>query len=217
SENSQLRLSERIHQWLLERIIYGDMKPGDAVAEKTIAQTLGVSRTPVHDALRDLIKDGFLHQERNKRPVVTAFTAEDVFDIFEIRILLEGEAAFKAAARMDRLTLKQLRERANVLSADTAAPDWLESWAQYDDDFHREIAKASGSKRLLQDIVRHRLSHRALNVHASGPETFSDSLNEHDVILSALEQRDSDMAKAAMRAHIRESQALFVNQFSKGY
>jgi DNA-binding GntR family transcriptional regulator len=213
-EHSQSRLSDRIHQILLGRILSGQMKSGDIIAEKKLAVELGVSRTPVHDALRDLIKDGFLHQEKNRRPVVTDFTAEDVYDIFEIRILLEGEACFRAASRMDRLTLNDLREQADVLSSTQKKHNWLELWAQFDDSFHNKIAKASGSKRLLQDIIKHRLSHRALNIQAESPYSFSNSLQEHLDILDALDARDAQWAKKAMQNHIRESQTLFVSKYS---
>jgi DNA-binding GntR family transcriptional regulator len=212
--NNEVRLSERIHQLLLERILNGQMKAGDIVAEKKLAVELGVSRTPVHDALRDLIKDGFLHQQMNKRPVVSGFSAADVYDIFEIRILLEGEACYQAASRMDRITLTELRAQADYLQKADKDHTWLEQWAQFDDQFHRSIAKASGSKRLMQDIIKHRLSHRALNIQAESPYSFSNSLQEHFLILDALDLRDSKMAKKAMQTHIRESQALFVSKFS---
>ncbi|OUS37059.1 hypothetical protein A9R01_05040 ['Osedax' symbiont bacterium Rs2_46_30_T18] len=212
--NSDMRLSDRIHQLLLERILAAQMKPGDIVAEQKLAQELGVSRTPVHDALRDLIKDGFLHQEKNRRPVVNKFSVEDVYDIFEIRILLEGEACFRAAQRMDRDTLATLRDSALRLQQMVKDHTWLEHWAEFDDVFHSSIARASGSKRLLQDIIRHRLSHRALNVQADSPMFFSNSLNEHFAILDALDQRDGARAKAAMQTHIRESQTLFVSKFA---
>ncbi|EPJ47838.1 MAG: hypothetical protein OFPI_31550 [Osedax symbiont Rs2] len=212
--NSDMRLSERIHQLLLARILAAQMKPGEIVAEQKLAQELGVSRTPVHDALRDLIKDGFLHQEKNRRPVVNKFSVEDVYDIFEIRILLEGEAFLRAAQRMDRETLAKLRASAEQLQERIKDSSWLEHWAEFDDVFHRSIARASGSKRLLQDIIRHRLSHRALNVQADSPNFFSNSLDEHFAILDALDQRDGQRAKSAMQTHIRESQTLFVSKFT---
>jgi DNA-binding GntR family transcriptional regulator len=213
-DDSELRLSDQIHQLLLGRILSGQMKAGDIVAEKKLALELGVSRTPVHDALRDLIKDGFIHQEKNKRPVITGFSVDEVYDIFDIRILLEGEACYRAATRIDRVTLAKLRQCADELDSAQKDQQWLNTWAQFDDDFHDSIAKASGSKRLHQDIIKHRLSHRALNIQAKSPYSFHNSLQEHMVILEHLDSRDSEKAKQAMRNHIRESQILFVSQFS---
>ncbi len=213
-EDSELRLSDQIHQLLLGRILSGEMKAGDIVAEKKLATELGVSRTPVHDALRDLIKDGFIYQEKNKRPVIKGFSVDEVYDIFDIRILLEGEACYRAATRIDRATLARLRQSADELNSADKDQRWLSIWAQFDDDFHDSIAKASGSKRLHQDIIKHRLSHRALNIQAKSPYSFSNSLQEHIVILDHLDSRDSEQAKIAMQNHIRESQILFVSQFS---
>src|SRR5580698_6468029 len=103
------RLSDAVYETLLEAIISGKLASGSIVSEVSLAKQLEVSRTPVHDALRQLAKDGLVEQRAGRRAIITTFSKEDVFDIFEMRKLLEGEAARRAAPRMDRATIARLR------------------------------------------------------------------------------------------------------------
>jgi len=215
------RLSDSVYETLLEAILVGKLPPGTVVSEVSLARQLTVSRTPVHDALRQLSKDGLVLQKANHRAVVAKFTPEDIFDIFEMRKLLEGEAAHRAATRIDRQTLSALRATADSLgktqakSNDAHAADWLARWIDFDEDFHSQIAKASGSLRLWQDINRYRLLHRGLNKQATTVESLKQALQEHVRILEALEERNPDTAAKAMIEHIQEWQAYFVNHFPR--
>ncbi|MBI1372594.1 MAG: FCD domain-containing protein [Phycisphaera sp.] len=205
------RLSDRVYVTLLEAIIAGRLSPGDVVSEVSLARDLNVSRTPVHDAVRKLIEDGLVTQAANHRPVIAAFKSDDVFEIFEMRKLLEGEAAARAAPRIDRSTLAKLREIADGLAgpADVNG-EWLGRWADFDEVFHAAIAQASGSKRLDADIARYRLLHRGFNKLATA-DPLRQALDEHLTILDALDQRNAADARHAMVMHIGEWQAYFVN------
>src|SRR2546423_5792926 len=103
------RLSDAVYETLLEAIISGRLASGSIVSEVSLAKQLDVSRTPVHDALRQLAKDGLVEQRPGRRAIITTFTKEDIHDIYEMRKLLEGESARRAALRIDRATLGQLR------------------------------------------------------------------------------------------------------------
>ena len=92
------RLSELVYQSLLEAILSGQLAAGHPVSELAVSRQLDVSRTPVHEAIGQLIKDGLVHQEANCRPVVASFTSADISDIFDMRLLLEPAAAAGAAA-----------------------------------------------------------------------------------------------------------------------
>src|SRR4051794_14118418 len=164
SRPSDRSLVESAYQALLERIIGGDLAPGTIVSELALAQGLGVSRTPVHDAVRQLAKDGLVVREGTRRARVADFSPDDVFEIFEMRKYLEGPAAELAAGRMDRRHCAPLRAAADALAA--RPPDdagWTAAWAEFDDLFHRTIARASGNGRLAADIGRYRLLHKGFN------------------------------------------------------
>jgi DNA-binding GntR family transcriptional regulator len=214
-DTEHARLSDAVYETLLEAILSGRMAPGTIVSEVALAKQLDVSRTPVHDALKQLAKDGLVDQQANHRAVIATFTPEDVRDIFEMRILLEGEAARRAATRLDRPTVARLRNTADALRKTRNKPGWLAMWVDFDDDFHDSIAKSTGSPRLWQDIARYRLFHRSFNKLATTVAVLQQALDEHCRILDALEKRDAKAAGQEMAAHIKEWQAYFVNHFPR--
>ena len=209
------RLSDSVYETMLNAIISGKLKPGTIVSEVALARQLNVSRTPVHDALRQLAKDGLVQQRANHRAVIAEFTAADIYDLYQMRKLLEGEAARLAAKGMDRETLTRLRETADSLARDRGNPNWVDRWADFDEDFHNAIAEASGSPRLCQDIARYHLLHRGFNKLGTTPEGLDHALEEHVRILDALEKRDAKEAQRAMFDHLQEWQAYFVRRFRK--
>ena len=209
------RLSDAVYETVLDAIISGQMPPGITVSEVALAKQLNVSRTPVHDALRQLAKDGLVQQRANHRAVIAEFTAADIYDLYQMRKLLEGEAARLAAKGMDRATLAHLRETADNLAKRRGQADWVERWADFDEEFHNAIAQASGSPRLWQDIARYHLLHRGFNKLGTTPEGLEHALEEHLRILDALEKRDAKEAQRAMVDHLQEWQAYFVNHFPK--
>jgi DNA-binding GntR family transcriptional regulator len=215
TETESARLSDAVYETLLEAILTGQLEPGTVISEVALARQLEVSRTPVHDALKQLAKDGLVQQRANRRAVVARFSPEDVREIFEMRKLLEGEAARRAATRIDRATLARLRATAASLAETRGGPDWVGRWTDFDEEFHNEIAQASGSPRLCQDILRYRMFHRSFNRLATNPECLVRALEEHTRILDALDRRDPEQASREMVSHIHEWQAYFVSHFPR--
>src|SRR5205807_3149592 len=115
----------------------------------------------------------------------------------------------------DGAVIDRLRAIGEELQANADSGDWLTRWADFDEDFHDAIAKAAGSTRLWQDIVRYRLLHRGFNKLATNVEVLQDALAEHFQILDALERRDPEGAAKTMIEHIQEWQAYFVNHFPR--
>lgn len=213
--NHDLRLSDAVYETLLDAILCGRLETGQIVSEVALAQKLQVSRTPVHDALRQLAKDGLVRQEMNRRAVIAQFTGQDVYDIFEMRKLLEGEAARLAATRMESPTREELRAVMRDLASDRQDPGWVARWIDFDDQFHTAIAQASGSKRLAQDINRYRMLHRGINRISTTVDVLQQAFDEHAKILDALEARDARTSRAAMVHHIEQWQTYFVRQFER--
>ncbi|MGE3804608.1 MAG: GntR family transcriptional regulator [Gemmataceae bacterium] len=209
----QTRLSDAVYETLLDAILSGRLCAGSVVSEVALSKQLEVSRTPVHDALRQLSKDGLIEQRANHRAVIATFAREDVHDVFEMRKILEGEAAYRAATRLDRPELARLRSEGDNLARSRKRPDWVERWADFDEDFHTSVARASGSKRLYQDIIRYRMLHRGFNLLTTTVECLKQALDEHFCILESLENRKADEARQRMVSHIQEWQAFFVNRF----
>lgn len=205
-------LVESVYQALLQRLLTGLLPSGTVVNELSLAGELGVSRTPVHDAVRQLVKDGLVVQESGRRSRVAAFGADDIHEIFELRKYLEGPAAELAAGRMDRRHLAPLRAAADALLADPNAPDWVARWAEFDELFHRTIALASGNRRLANDIDRYRLLHKGFNRISTDATSLRQAMQEHLAILDALEARDGPRAREQMVAHITVWQEFFLRR-----
>ncbi len=212
---SEESVSQTVYRELFNRILTGELPPGSTVSEKQLAELLGVSRTPVHNAVLQLVKDGLVTQEANHRPVIGRVSESDVAEIFDMRRLLEGEAARRAASRMDRATLSRLRAAADLLARQGSRSGALARWADFDDLFHEAIAAACGSQRLSADIRRYRMVHHALNRLRMTEDLIPQALQEHIAILSALETRDADGAAAAMDEHLSEWKAFYLQQFTQ--
>ncbi len=205
------RLSEHVYESLVEMIVTGKLPPGEPVSELELARTLEVSRTPVHEAIKQLVKDGLVVQSANRRPVVVAFGGEDIQDVYEMRKILESAAAAKAAQQMDRQTLGRLTDALGDFRKQFKRAGAIQRWVNLDDEFHSAIAVASGSSRLAADIHRYRQLHRVFNRSHTDAKVLTQAAEEHERILAAIEKRDSDAAQQAMLGHLAEWQRFFVN------
>lgn len=214
-------LTDTIYEQILEQIISGKRKPGEPVSELALTKELGVSRTPVHNAILQLTKDGLIKHEHNRRPVVRGLTPPDIHEIFEMRILLEGETASRAASYISPQQLEKIVvSHAAVIEPCLDRGEWLLQWADYDDLFHEVISRASQNHRLAEDVSRYRLLHRGLNlfsfVEEQAPlEVLRSAISEHEAIIDSLRIRDADGARDAMRVHLRRWQRFFAQLFKK--
>jgi DNA-binding GntR family transcriptional regulator len=212
------RMSDVVYQRLLEDILSGRRRTGEPLSELALTKILQVSRTPVHNAMLQLIKDGLIRQDPNCRPVVIGIEASDITEIFEIRILLEGETAYQAATRMRPSTIQRLKRLHDKTAMPQTRKKWLKGWADYDAEFHRSIAKASRNHRLFNDVSRYRLLHRGLNLFGFEEDeaplkTLQTAVDEHAQILNAIEKGDGEAARSAMHAHLRRWQEFFTKIF----
>lgn len=208
-------LADAAYQAILAELFAGRFRAGESISEVELARRLNMSRTPVHLAVRELVRDGLLTQAPNRRPVFHPFTSEDVREIYQMRQLLEAEAAALAALRLDRPHLQMLQAQCADLRRHLKSPDVLTRWADLDERFHREIAIASGNRRLAQDIFRYRLVHRGFNTIRFTADLVPQSLAEHERVLAALDQRDPEAARSAMLTHLREWEAYYVRSFAQ--
>ena len=206
-------LAEGVYEALLERIVRGQLVPGTVLSAVKWSEKLAVSRTPVHEALRMLAADGLVENPAGRRAQVASFTKDDLWEIFEMRRILEGPAAEAAAGRMDGRQLEPLRREAEALTRAGDSEDWTARWSEFDERFHAAIAENCGNERLARDIYRYRLIHRGFNRISTDYASLQRALAEHLEILEGLEARDGAAARAAMERHIANWQGYFVEHF----
>ncbi len=206
-------LAETVYDAILERIIRGSLPPGTVLSAVQWAEKLEVSRTPVHEALRMLTADGLVENPAGRRAQVAEFTRDDLWEIFEMRRILEGPAAELAAGRLDGRQLAPLRAQSDDLAKRDECDDWTEQWSNFDEHFHSTIASGCGNSRLQRDINRYRLIHRGFNRISTDYQSLQKAHAEHIEILDALEARDGAKARGAMERHIANWQGYFVDRF----
>jgi DNA-binding GntR family transcriptional regulator len=186
-----------------ERIASGAAGPGAWLREHTVAASLGLSRTPVREALRLLAAEGVVELVHNRGARVVDWTPDDIDEAYRLRALLEGYGAGLAAAHADTACVAGLRtlqdryERAMAQERRDVTP------AQCNDDFHAAVLAASRSTRLstlLAAVSSAPLVRRVL--HGYNDDDRRRSVLAHRDIVTAIEHGDEHLATAAMSSHI---------------
>lgn len=200
------RVDEVYHQILL-RIVRGEIHGGEKLKSTELAQSLGLSRTPVVQALQRLAADGIVTLEVNKRAVVRPGAENWLVEIHQMRELLEPHAADLAAERItdeELAALKALAEEARP----EGRKDWTEAAQRFDYALHLAIAGACGNLALCEAIKKcwsfKRISYEAGD---DTPEAIARGYKEHIAILDALSKRDRRTASVAMLFHLRAAAA----------
>lgn len=195
-------LVDSVYQHVLNAILSGRLAAGTEFSEVGLARELGVSRTPVHEALAWLAGDDLVEIQANCVRV-RKLTAREVTDLYQVRQLLECSSAERAATRMSPALLKSLQAQARALGTHQDEADWPARAIEFDVRFHDELAGAADNARLQSEISRYRLLVRAFcRLTGENLQNLRDSLREHVAILKAIEKRDGPAAHQAMAAHI---------------
>lgn len=195
-------MSDKVYQSLRDAIAEGRYITGDCLVEQKIAQELGVSRTPVREALKQLELEDLVFSQPNRGVVVKGFTNEDFHDVYTIRHLLEGQAAYWAAERITADQLKQMAEIVELMEFYTNKND-VARLVQLDTSFHEGIYEACNSRTLKHILASlHHNIRRARTSSLTMPQRPLHSLAEHRSIFEALERHDAEEAKSLMENHI---------------
>jgi DNA-binding GntR family transcriptional regulator len=197
--------TETAYRTLRQAILDGGYEFGSRLGEVELAGTLGVSRTPVREALRRLSADGLVEVLPNRGARVVRWTRQDLNDVYELRELLESHGAARAAQRITADDLERLEQLCAEMGR-VAAPGPNQDLSRLTDlnsQFHDIVLRAADSRR-LQDMVSavvqmplvvrtfHRYSEQALN----------RSQGHHRELVSALAARDAEWARSVMSSHV---------------
>ena len=195
-------LGSRVFHMIRENILSGKYKKDEELKEKTIGEELGVSRTPVREALRQLELEGLVTIIPNKGAYVVGISQEDIKDIYEIRCRLEGLCARWAAKNITPEQLDELEE--NIFLSDFHARKGnAEQLVELDNKFHEVLYTASNSRELrhvLSDF--HHYVQRVRRITLADGHRAVDSNEEHRKIVEALKQHDADLAEKLANQHI---------------
>jgi DNA-binding GntR family transcriptional regulator len=211
ARSPEARASERAYAEIRGLIVAGDIAPGSAITEEALAEIVGVSRTPVREALRRLESELYISRTESQRMVVADWSIDDVTEMFTLRAMLEGHAAARAAQRITPETLAALEDCNARITAAVAAPvPDVASFLSENRHFHELIQSAAGSSRLasmLAQLVEQPVVRRTAT-HYSATE-LARSAHEHSELIQAFKLGDADWARAQMAAHIRRAYHAF--------
>lgn len=215
--------TEAAYQFIRSRIISGEYGSGDALATKRLAEVIGVSRTPIRDALRQLEAEGLVQINPRHEARVKRADLNSIRDIWELRIALETHAAALAAKRHRAEDIERI-ERPLVIAKEALkafTPTTNErskrnnhlKFAESDVQFHLAIAEASGNHLIKNELNRIRVIHdvvlpsssKIMKPHQVRPkQDYHRILRNHRTILDSIRQRDEMKAFVAMKEHLSE-------------
>ena len=172
-------LREIVFETLRGAIIDGTLKPGERLMEVQLAEDMGVSRTPVREAIRKLELEGLVLMIPRKGAYVSGISSKDIADVFEVRAALESLAAGLAAERITEQELEDLNRFMVEVTINAEIGD-LEKVIKSDTDFHDQIYRASRNSRLVQIInnLRDRIQ-RFRSASLAHPGRIKETLEEH--------------------------------------
>jgi len=202
SQDAGYSLRARIYNQLKNAILNGVYKPGDSLIEMKVAKEMGVSRTPVREAIRQLELEGLVTSIPNKGVVVEGISEKDIEDIYTIRKMMEGLAARWAAEKISDEELKELKDVLDLMEFYTEKQE-LDKVSEMDTRFHDIIFRASKSRPLEYMLTNfHHLIQRARLVSTKTSGRALMSFEEHHKVYEALKKHDPDEAEKAMIQHI---------------
>jgi len=207
SESPPASLKSHVLSRLREAIVTGKYRPGEVLVAARVAEELGVSRTPVREALQALEAEGLVRSFPNRGVVVEGITPPEVEDIFTIRLALEALAARWAAQNMSEQELAELGEIVDLMEFYTARED-VEQVTRLDTRFHQLIINGSRSRPLkhaLGGAIYYVQQARAASLRVPG--RLQRALEEHREIYRALTARDGEWAARAISTHIGHARA----------
>lgn len=210
-------LSEQAYNIIKNSIINGKLQKSELLPEEKLAKDLGISRTPLREALNNLVAEGLIISRKGKPAIVADFTKEKALEYMELRNLLEVYNIEKSIAKMDEDFFeeldKNLREQKTAIQQGTYH-DFIEK----DREFHLLLASVNQNKELQQLI--HRINtgvNRAFIILSKTvPQSAEPAYEEHVDIVSALKERDVILAKNKMIVHMNNVEKRFLDGEEKG-
>ncbi|WP_404287131.1 GntR family transcriptional regulator [Glutamicibacter arilaitensis] len=204
--------SETIHERLKEDLLRGAFAPGDPLREVALAERFGVSRTPVREALTRLLHEGLL-ERRARGLFVREIDPEQIMQVYDLRIMLEGQAAAEAALSRTEPDLVRLEA---LVQRDRALVDPDDSTRLLTNiEFHRALWRAAHNP-VLEDLLERLATHQ---LHAptstlSVGSRWTESLDEHQRIVELISERRTDQAQEQIRAHMSTAKSMRLKMFS---
>jgi DNA-binding GntR family transcriptional regulator len=213
------RSGDDVYLAIKDALATGRFGAGQYLREEQLAKSLGVSRTPVREALRRLDAEGWVETRPNYGVRVKAWTLQDAREIFEARLLIEPHLAGRAALHIQPSDIERLKTLAETMLAITrhaSTPESCEAWFTANGEFHAIITAAANNARLdrsLRSMKETPLIKWTFDTY--GDDDRERSARQHFEIVSALEQRNAAWAEAITRCHILAAEKAVLDRYDR--
>lgn len=201
----QLPLSDQVYTLVRKAVVMGHLPPGAPINEVEIARRLGVSRTPVREAVKKVSDEGLIEVFAQHGTFVSDIRRSQVEEAYVIRIALEAESVERAAATITQRQVQDIEDIHHAHETAVRRARYDEAIAR-DDDLHRAIAEVNGLSMLWKvvDITKAQMDRCRLN-SLPDPGAGLETIAQHRAIIDALAQRDPETARQAMKLHLSTS------------
>ena len=213
--NDYKPLREIIFNTIREAIVVGELKPGERLMEVQLAEKMGVSRTPVREAIRKLELEGLVEMLPRKGARVANLSEKDIIDVLEVRSTLDGLASSLSALR---ITDDEIKELKHILAQFITCVEKnnLQGSIRKDVEFHDVIYRSSRNDKLIQ--ISNNLREQVLRYRVIYMKDYSSSrelVREHTEILDAISRRDPDAAMRIAQLHIKRQEESIIRSVKK--
>lgn len=217
--SAQADAKDHVYLAIKAAIRDGRYPPGESLREQQVAESLGVSRTPVREAFRRLGAEGWLEVRPNYGVRVKVWTAKDVREIFEARVLIEPFLAGRAATRLpaERICeLMRLAEAMKDIARDTPTAETVQAWFEANGAFHDMLMEGGDNARLAQALrTMKEMPLVKWTFRNFSPEDRQRAVRQHIEIAHAVAQRDAALTESIMRSHMLAAQASVLRHLSE--
>lgn len=210
-------LDQKAYQILKNMIVERQLLPGDKIPQEKLAEDLGISRTPLINALKFLEKEKLVRSIPRRGFFMRKFTKREMISIFELREVLEGLAARKAAQKITEKQIAQLSRFFQEFIGDKEIKD-IRAYAREDRRFHNFLLEI-GAKEFLKSILE------TYNIISSSYQVLApeglvrppgETIREHRAMIAAIARRDAEAAENIMRQHFKRSRAVLQESVEAG-
>jgi DNA-binding GntR family transcriptional regulator len=202
---------QKAYEAIRNAITAGDFGTGKHLRARELADLLGISRTPVREALRRLHAEGLVEFFENRGAFVTGWSTQDAEEVFDLRAVLESHAAAVAAEKLGAAHIEKLAAWTDTMEAHASGSERDIAVVTYANrDFHNLIVAATASRRLsavIASVVEMALVSRTFSFYS--PTDFARSIAHHRELIEAFKARDRVWAAAVMNSHIRAAYHVF--------
>lgn len=206
SQKNSIPVRERAYEYLKSSVLSGHFNPGERLTEERLANKLGVSRTPVREALHKLESEGLIKPLETRGFIVSRDSIDEVEELFEIRALLEGHALRIISEKISEEDLDQLNgfiEKAEEALRKKRIDEVFKWNTKFHDLLHNMVAEKRRLYRLMVNVRKYALRYRKDTLQY--PDGGRRTIDGHRKILLALKLKDPDLCEKIMREHIQEA------------